>query len=156
MMPRKSLKQWLVDANGWQRIWFVSSVVCLLYFVVMWPLTQANIGSSFRYEMRWATEREMKNPMCTPYMTQKFNELAEPKFSSDGSTCYHIYSHRKYSDDQKPITESIYQQNFDANERQTWLMYIGMGLFVSVFLSAFVYGLGKVTSWIIKGFKRSE
>jgi hypothetical protein len=46
-MNRKSLKQWLVAANGWQRIWFVGTVVCLIYFVVVFPIAETNKESSF-------------------------------------------------------------------------------------------------------------
>lgn len=155
-MARKSVKEWLIASNGWQRIWFVCSIVCFLYFTVIFPLTESNKGSSFRYEMRWATEREMKNPMCAPYMAIEFSKLIEPEYSTDGSTCYHIHSHRKYSDDKSPITEKIYQQRFDSNEREKWLMFIGMGAFISTLLVAFVYGVGVVISWITKGFKRNE
>ena len=153
-MARKSLKQWLIAANGWQRIWFVCSVICFLYFVIIYPLVEVDKGSSFRYEMRWATEKEMKNPNCLTYMNSEFSSLSEPQYSNDGSTCYHIYSHRRYADDNKPITEEIYRQSFVSNERQTWLIYIGIGFFVAIFLVAFVYGVGVVLRWIIKGFRK--
>lgn len=155
-MARKSLKQWLIAANGWQRLWFVGSVVCFLYFVIIYPLTESDKGRSFRYEMLWAAEKEMKNPLCAPYMSGAFEKLIEPEFSTDGSTCYHIYSHRQFSDDKKPITESIYQQRFQSREREAWLMFIGLGTFISTFLVGLMYGVGIVVSWIIRGFKRSD
>lgn len=155
-MARKSLKQWLIAANGWQRIWFVCSAVCFLYFVIIYPLVGVDKGSSFRYEMRWATEKEMKNPACASYMSSEFDKLAEPQYSNDGSTCYHIYSHRRYADDNKPITEAIYQQRFVSKERQAWLIYIGIGFAAATFLAAFVYGVGAVVRWIVKGFRKGE
>ena len=87
-------------------------------------------------------------------MNSEFSSLSEPQYSNDGSTCYHIYSHRRYADDNKPITEEIYRQSFVSNERQTWLIYIGIGFFVAIFLVAFVYGVGVVLRWIIKGFRK--
>jgi hypothetical protein len=155
-MSRKSLKQWLADANGWKRIWFVGSIVCLLYFVVIFPLTETNKGSLFRYEGLWAAEKEMKNPMCAQYMSEDFNKLSEPKYSTDGSTCYHIFSHRKYSESKMPVTENQYKDDFNSNERMLWLQYIGFGFLISMFLSAFVYFIGVVISWISKGFGKSE
>lgn len=152
-MSRKSLKQWLADANGWRRIWFVCSVI---FFIVIFPLSENNKGASFRYEILWAAEREMKNDVCAPYMSEDFNKLVEPEYSTDGSTCYHIFIHRKYSDDKKPVSEKQYKDDFSSNERETWLMYIGLGFLISTFLSAFVYSVGFVTSWVIKGFKKSE
>ena len=155
-MARKSLKQWLTAANGWQRIWFVGSVVCFLYFIVIYPLTESDKGRSFRYEMLWAAEKEMKNPICASYMSSDFDKLISPEFSTDGSTCYHIYSHRQFSEDKKPITAEIYQQHFQSREREMWLMFIGIGALISSFWVAVVYAVGVVVSWVIKGFKKSE
>ncbi len=156
-MPRKSLKQWLVDANGWQRIWFVGTVICFLYFIVIYPLAETNKGSSFRYSTKWAIENEMKNPECAVYMSGTFSELKEPDFDPDGRTgCYNIYVHRKYWDENKPITKSSYDEHFVSEERERWATYIGMGALIAVVLSAFVYGAGVVVSWIVRGFKRSR
>jgi len=154
-MPRKSLKHWLIAANGWQRLWLVATVVCFFYFTIIFPITETNKGSSFRYEILWAAEREMKNPICALYMSGEFDRLKEPEYSSDGSTCYHIYSHRQYSDDRKPITESTYQQRFQRSEGEIWLKLIGLGFIFSALLTSFVYGVGVITSWVIKGFKKS-
>ena len=98
----------------------------------------------------------MKNPICAPYMSSEFGKLIEPEYSTDGSTCYHIYSHRQFSDDRKPISEAIYKQDFQSRERETWMMFIGMGALIATFWVAFVYGVGVVVSWITKGFKRNE
>ena len=155
-MSRKSLKQWLTDANGWKRIWFACSVVCVLYFVIFYPIAEYGNGKSFRYERLWAAEREIKNPLCAPYMTNDFLKLSEPQYSTDGSTCYHIYSHRQYSDDKKPITITSYQQDFNDKERNMWLMLVAMGFFIGIVLSLFVFGLGSVTAWIVRGFRKIE
>jgi hypothetical protein len=155
-MSRKSFKQWLSNANGCKRIWFICSIICFIYFIVIFPLTETNKGSLFRYEGLWAAEKEMKNTVCAAYMSEDFNKLVEPKYSTDGSTCYHIFSHRKYSDEQKPVTEKQYQDDFSSNERLMWFKYIGFGFLIATFLSAFVYFSGVVISWVIKGFKKSE
>jgi hypothetical protein len=155
-MARKSLKQWLLAANGWQRLWFVCSIICLLYFVIIFPLVEVDKGRSFRYESLWSTEKEMRNPNCATYMTSTFDKLAEPQYSKDGSTCYNIYIHRKYAENNAPITEAIYQQQFVSNERQLWLIYIGIGFAVSSFLATFVYGVGVVVRWIMNGFRKGE
>ena len=155
-MPRKSVKQWLIAANGWQRLWLFGAVVCFFYFTIIFPLTETNKGSVFRYEILWAAEKEMKNPICAQYMSDEFDKLIKPEYSSDGTTCYHIYSHRQYYDDRKPITESMYQQHFQSKEREMWLKLIGLGFVLSALLTTFVYGIGVITSWVIKGFKKSE
>ena len=155
-MSRKSLKQWLADANGWKRIWFVCSVICFFYFTVHFPLSETAKGSLFRYERLRSTENEMKNPICAPYMSEEFNKLVKPKYSTDGSTCYHIFTHRQYSDDKKPITEKQYQDDFSSNEKVVWSKHIGLGFLFVTFLSVFIYFSGFVISWVIKGFKKSE
>ncbi len=132
------------------------SILCFLYYIVIFPLSETKKVSAFRYEMLWAAEREMNNPACSVYMSDDFNKLSEPQYSKDGSTCYQIYNHRRYSDDKKPITAEIYQQRFDSGQRETWMMHIGIGLVVSTFLVAFVYGVGAVVSWVIKGFRRGD
>lgn len=155
-MSLKSFKQWLSNANGWKRIWFICSIICFIYFIVIFPLTETNKGSLFRYERKWAAEEEMKNAVCATYMSEDFNKLVQPKYSTDGSTCYHIFSHRMYSDGHKPITEKQYQNDFSNSERIIWFEHIGFGFLFATFLSAFVYLCGFVISWVIKGFKKSE
>jgi hypothetical protein len=155
-MSRKSLKQWLIAANGWQRIWFVCSLITILYYAIIYPIQESNKGSSFRYQMLWAAEREMKNPLCGTYMQGDFGTLIEPKYSEDGSTCYNIFVHRKYLEGNKSITESSFNENFKKEERERWLMHIGIGLLISTMFSALLYGLGVIVAWIIKGFKGKE
>jgi hypothetical protein len=98
----------------------------------------------------------MKNAICAPYMSEDFNKLVEPEYSNDGSTCWQIFTHRKYSDDKKSFTEEQYRDDFGSNERELWLYHIGIGFLFSTFLIAFVYFVGVVISWVIKGFKKSE
>lgn len=156
-MALRKLKQWLVAANGWQRIWFVCSIISILYFVIIFPLIEVNEGSSFRYSTKRAIENEMKNPECAIYMNGAFAQLNEPEFDPDGKkSCYNIYIHRKYSDQNRPITNSSYGEQFVVEERKKWMMYIGVGAFIAVLLSAFVYGTGVVLSWIARGFTRGK
>ena len=155
-MSCKSLKQGLIDANGWQRIWFVCSIVCFLYLIIIFSSTKSKEEDLFRYRELWAAEKEMKNPICAPYMSEEFSKLVEPEYSDDGSTCYHIYSHRRFSDDKKPITETIYQQHFRSEVYERWLTWTGIGFLLSTFLTGFVYLVGVVTSWISKGFRKID
>jgi hypothetical protein len=154
---RKSLKQWLADANGWRRIWFVATILTLIYFCLLFPFTQSSDGNAYRYRTKWAIEAEMKNPICAEYMNKMFSELKEPEYETNGKDgCYNIYSHRKYLKDNKPITEDEYLTNFEKEHWERILGFAVMGLISAIVLSAFVYGVGVVTSWIIKGFKKSE
>jgi hypothetical protein len=156
-MYRKSLKEWLADANGWRRIWFVATLLTFLYFCLLFPFIQSADGNAYRYSTRRAIESEMKNPICAVYMSKAFSELREPEFDTSGlNGCYNIYLHRKYLKDNKSINENEYQSNFEKEHWERILVYGAMGLIYAIVLSAFVYGVGFVTSWIIKGFKKSE
>lgn len=156
-MPQQSIKKWLSGANGWQRIWFVCSAISFIYYLVVFPLTETNAGSSFRYNTKWAIEKEMKNPECIRYMSEPFNQLSEPEYSANGEKgCFHIYVHRKYLEGNLQLTESSYEKNFVSEERERWLAFIGIGALVATLLSALAYGIGVVISWVIKGFQRSK
>ncbi len=153
-MARRSLKQWMLAANGWQRIWFVFTIASFGYFLVFYPLAESNKGSSYRYESRWTIEKEMQNPLCAPYMSEPFEKLVEPEFDLDAKGCYSIYSHRKYREG-NPITPESYRDRFSSEEREIWLTFIGMGLFIAVLISALTYGFGVIVAWVIKGFRKS-
>lgn len=156
-MPQLSLKKWLTGANGWQRIWFVCSALCFLYYLVVFPLTETNSGSSFRYNTKWTIEKEMKNPECAKYMSAPFNQLAEPEYSANGEKgCFHIYIHRKYLDGNDQLTEKSYEQHFVNEERMRWLTFIGIGALFAILLSGLAYVIGIVVSWVIKGFQRGK
>jgi hypothetical protein len=153
----KSLNQWLADANGWRRIWFVATILTFLYFCLLFPFIQSGDGNAYRYQTKWAIEAEMKNPICAEYMNKSFAELREPEFDTNGKNgCYNIYSHRKYLKDNKSITEDEYQSNFEKEHWERILGIAAMGLLFAIVLSAFVYGTGIVISWVIKGFQKSE
>lgn len=156
-MARKSIKQWLADANGWRRIWFVATVLTFLYFCFLFPFIQSGDGNAYRYRTKWAIEEEMKNPLCAEYMNKSFAQLIEPEYNNSGKVgCYNIYSHRKYLKDNKSITENEYKSDFEREHWERVFGYALMGFIAAFLLSGFVYGFGVVTAWIVRGFKRNE
>lgn len=156
-MPRKTLKEWLSAANGWQRIWFVASALMFLYFCVLFPISESGEGSTYRYRIKWAIEAEMKKQECASFMSQPFSQLAEPEFDATGKDgCYNIYMHRKYLENNKPITEKEYLSSFEYEYWERLLGFAGMGLLIAVVLSALLYGIGAVVSWVINGFKKAN
>jgi hypothetical protein len=71
------LGNWLRRANGFQRLWFVLSIVLILYLTFVNPFVIR--GSDLpAYQYKWAVEREFKNPQCHPYLTERFEKLREP------------------------------------------------------------------------------
>lgn len=154
-MSRQSLKQLLAHANGWQRIWFVTTVLTFLYFCLLFPFIRSVDGSDYRYSTLRAIEAEMKNPICAEYMSKSFSEPREPAFDKSGMNgCYNIYLHRKYLKDNKSITEKEYQSKLEEEHSERVLGFAAIGLISAILLSVFVYGVGFVISWIIKGFKK--
>lgn len=151
-----SLKAWLKTSNGWQRIWFIGSVAGLFYYCVLFPLQEAGKGNSYKYDTKWKIEAEMKKSECAPYMSQPFNQLTEPAYPNTDEGCYYIYSHRKYSDDNKSITKESYEADFESKYREALYTYFGIGLVIATVLSLLIYGCGVLVAWVLKGFKSKE
>lgn len=151
-----SIKIWLKSTNGWQRIWFLVSLLGVLYFCLLFPFQEYAKGNSYRYKTLWETEAEMDKSECYPYMNLPFNQLVEPGYPKVGEGCYHIYTYRKFAPDNKPFTKEEYQRNFESESRLRILGLCIEGFFISIVLSAFGYGLGALVSWVIKGFKKPD
>ena len=149
-----TVKTWIQSTNGWQRIWLIGTIAGLLYYCVLFPLQEAGKGNSYKYDTKWKVEAEMKKSECAPYMSQPFNQLTEPAYPNTDEGCYYIYSHRKYSDDNKSITTKSYEADFESKYREALFTYFGIGLFLATILSALVYACGALVAWVIKGFKR--
>jgi hypothetical protein len=153
----KKIRNWVKHTNGWQRIWLVTTLLALFYALLINPFVQNSSGNAGRYNFKWAIEREMKNPVCIDYMSKPFIELSEPEYDSDGAKgCWHVYTHRRYLEGNKAITEESYQSQFVLEQWQNIGLYALMGLVVVLALSTLVYGTGKVVAWVIGGFKKDQ
>jgi hypothetical protein len=153
----EKIRDWVKHTNGWQRIWLVATMLALCYGLLINPFVQNNGGSAGRYDFKWAVEREMKNPACTDYMSKPFVALSEPEYNTDGTAgCWHIYTHRRYLDGNKAITEESYESHFVVEQWKNIGLYALMGLIVVLVLSSLVYGAGKVFAWVIGGFKKDQ
>jgi len=152
---RKFLVEWLRVANGWQRIWFVGTVVSALYFLVVFPMSETNKGYARRFQTDLAVERDLKNPACAEYMSGEFSKLVAPPYSDDGG-CYHIYVHRKYSENHAEINPDLYEQYWKKREREYWRMHTAVGAVLAVTVPALVYFLGLLVGWIARGFRQSN
>ena len=147
-----ALKIWLKTANGWQRIWFIGTVTGLLYGCFLFPFEEASKNQAYEYDRARNIYAEMKRPECAPYMSQPFNQLKDPAYSTD-TGCYFIYTHRQYEDKNPPVTQQSYADNSESEYRKKLLILLGVGLFVATVLSASVYGAGSLVAWVIKGFR---
>lgn len=153
------LKSWLANANGWKRLWFVTSVLALLYAVVIAPfqLTSDSRMSEFKY--KWAVERELKRSECIQYATKPFSELQEPAYiDADGAKgCYHIYNYRRFHDQVTvPFTQKVLEENFSAQRWETLFGISAVSGFVALIAAGLVYFMGWVFSWVLGGFRKSK
>lgn len=152
----EKIRHWVKHTNGWQRIWLVATMLGLFYAFLINPFVQNNGGSAGRYDFKWAVEREMKNPACTEYMSKPFIALSAPAYDEGATGCWHIYTHRRYLDGNKAITEESYVSHFVAEHWKNIGQYALLGLIVVLALSSLVYGTGKVFAWVIGGFKKDQ
>ncbi|MFN8774078.1 MAG: hypothetical protein ACK5ZQ_14015 [bacterium] len=151
------LKNWLQNANGWKRLWFLLSAFGLFYMAVINPFVLIKDSNLSRYEYKWAVEKELKNPECLPFSTKPFAELSEPEYQDkDGNKgCYHIYNYRKYYNQTKvPYTSADLDSDFTSAHWDQILALSGFFSMVAIVLSALVYFLGAVVAWVVRGFRK--
>lgn len=141
--------------NGWQRIWFVLTLLMVLYAVGFSYFAVYTYNPSSRH-YRQAVLNDLKSPSCQPYVaTKNLGQLSEPAFSNDGGTCWHIYTSRKYRErTTAPYTIEVY----DTDERAYRLDQFGVGaaMFSAMALvaSALLYLAGYTVNWIRRGFRK--
>lgn len=152
-----NVKVWLQNANGWKRLWFVASALLLLYIVLINPFVMTADSRMGDYRFKWAVEKDYKNTDCQPYWTKPIDDLKEPKFDSEGGSCWHLYTHRKvYKPIKLPYTAEDYNAHFSWRAWETIFSISGIGLVLSLITSALVYFVGRVVAWIFAGFKRNK
>lgn len=152
----KSIKSWIQSTNGWQRLWLVVTTTGFIYFCLFMPFNETGKTSAYRYQILNNVHSELKRPECEPYINLPFEQLLEPSMPKTNEGCYHIYSHRQFSDKKQPITQKSVDDKFTADHRQNLLEWFYIGLLFSTILAAVLYSLGALTAWVIKGFRKKE
>lgn len=146
----EKIKEWLSNANGWQRLWFVGSLIFILYSAVIWPV---NNGGAMYYGDYFKIGPLEKNPECQVFFDKPFGQLAKPSYEHE---CYEVYAAREIYGDSIP-------GNFTAEKYLNRLREIHdnhimegrlFGLVGSLLITILVYGSGLVFAWIVKGFKK--
>ena len=157
-MNKLLFKSWLKNANGWQRIWFVFSLLSFLYFLLIHPFIylQNSYMSSYNYKQSFL--REYSREECKDYIEKPIKDLREPEFSSEGEKgCWHIYTHRKYlTEDFVPYTLEEYENHETREAFINWFSVSALFSLVSIFVSCVIYLSGKILAWIIRGFKGNK
>lgn len=151
------LKDKLNNLTGLQRVFLVAFLICWMYFAIWGSLVEANKVSDSDRNYGWYVMLDFQNPECLPYTTKPISELSEPKWTSIGGTCWHIYTHRKLNDDVKvPFTQEAWDRGVTLHYLEIFLMYFGIYtaiVFISFGLILLAY---KVGQWIFAGFKKAK
>jgi transposase len=148
------IKTWILNSNGWQRLWLVVTITGYVYFCLLMPFLESEKSSSYRYQVLSSINSEMKKPECASYMNLPFDQLVEPSFQQTDEGCYYIYNHRHFSDTKQPITPKSVGDKFTSDHRQNLLEWFLIGLLFSTISAAVLYSLGALTAWVIKGFRK--
>lgn len=152
----KKITSWLQNANGWQRIWFVLSVITFLYGSVVFPFKTYNENSRWLYEFRGAVARNLQNPDCNDYSTKPIDQLSEPEYFREGEKgCWHLYTYRK-SNNPMTIPYTLETLDHDFN-KERWSEILSNSVSfgaVAIVFSALIYWFGVVIAWVVVGFRR--
>ena len=152
----KSIKSWVQRTNGWQRLWLVGSVAGFIYLCLFLPIRETNLSTSYWNNKFSRLSVESRKPECDPYMNLPLDQLAEPPFNEG---CYNIYIHRQiWLDNQpsRPFTLKSVNDEMNSEYQKLLLEWFGIGAVLTTLISAITYGLGSLTAWVIKGFRKKE
>ena len=148
------LKARLKRANGWCRIWFLLSVLGVLYGTFIFPFVDTGNIRAAELQFSLAIKTEMENPVCQAYMSAPQNTLSLQTY---GSPCYHLYLHRSHSGEKgrQPLTK----EGFAAEEQRAIWLRLGFGALLggtcALLLSALAYFVGFLFAWVVSGFRKA-
>ena len=146
------LKTWLQNSNGWRRLWFVLSLISILYMILINPFVLNNQNNHIKYEWKWKVEDDYKNPVCKSYIERPIKSLTKPEYES---SCRYLYLERSNQEhDVYPYTLEKYESDFEWREWENILVIMGGGLLITIIISGLVYFFGVIINWIRIGFKK--
>ena len=150
----QTIKTWIRNSNGWQRLWLVGVVAAHIYLGIIVPLQDSSSYSQSKFADMRRIEAEMKKPECDPYLRAPFNKL--PTDANITMICFDLFYERKRLKNDDPFSLKAYEIEMNTTIRSRFLDDIKLGLLVALFLSALIYGLGTLTAWVIKGFRKKD
>ncbi|MET0347322.1 MAG: hypothetical protein ABW031_02255 [Methyloceanibacter sp.] len=146
----------LMRVNFWQRLWVVGATLSLVAFDLVLPWIWTHSSSLSKWDYRRSIERDFENSQCSRYANDNFASLTEPPHKLEGSTCWHLYTSRKFArmrhGEQVPYTLAVHLENVSKDRREQFYIAAGLGSVVSIILSALVYAVGLAVAWIIRGY----
>ena len=104
---------------------------------------------------RLAVLKDFDNPACMPFTKLPMSQLTEPKFTSGGGSCWHIFTHRYYNEDTKlPLTLESYEDSKSIHYWKSFFAYLGIFSLVVVAAFGLIALIYKIGCWIFAGFKK--
>jgi hypothetical protein len=150
----QTIKTWIRNSNGWQRLWLVGVVATHIYLGIIVPLQDSSSYSQSKFADLRRIEAEMKKTECEPYLRVPFNQL--PTDANITMICFDLFYERKRLKNDEPFSLKAYETEMNATIRSRFIDDIKLGLLVAIFLSILIYGLGTLTAWVIKGFRKKD
>lgn len=150
----------LQNLNGWQRIWFATTIIAWLFFSIpygFYMVRETHFGSSTWY-YRSAIDADYNSEKCDNYINLPVSELRKPEYSVNGGTCYHIYSSRTTDaskwGDVRPYTQEVYHAFRGKEYWSDMLITLGIFTMFTSIASGLFYLMGWTVAWIRRGFAK--
>lgn len=90
---------------------------------------------------------------CDQFINLPLGQLAEPDYSAEGGTCWHLWTTRRYDETKTvPYTRQVSDRARRWERATMHLELAGMGAIVAVVISALLYGIGLTVRWVRRGF----
>lgn len=145
------IKTWLDQSNGWKRVWFVLTILGLLYSVYLSIFDNNQTYSGISY-FKNDIHEDFQKTECKPYIYESLESLKKPDILDN---CYYIYLERSVlPKDIHPYTEDTYLKELNFKYWSGLGSLFSVYSLITLFLSGIVYLIGWVIYWIIKGFKK--
>ena len=140
--------------SGWQRMWIALTATAVLVYGIFFPIRHTNENYSHSYAQSEMADYDSGN--CRQFIESPLSSLVEPEYSSEGGTCWFIYTSRTTLQiNEVPFTK---EKAIERRSNTYWknlaegILLMTMIVLVS---SCLVYGVGLTIAWIRRGFRSS-
>lgn len=143
--------------NGWQRIWFVLTMVIWICAAILYPAYMvAQSVMKLDESIGRPILAEYASGKCNSYISEPLASLTEPDSNRPPPNCSYIYNLRTI-DSKRGLTETPYTlEQFKANNQaKAWEKFRSGFDPISILValgSVVVYFLGWLIAWVRRGF----
>ena len=131
--------------NGWQRLWFVISILGLLY-AVWFALADGKEQYGFKGEVLLEFDR----PECKAVIAMPAGRKLEPSPGLN-SPCWNLYLYRSIYPDAR-TNANAYVEHMGSLQRSRALETFAFTFVVWLISVGALYLAGKVVAWVLRGF----